>query len=70
MNDWSQDPKLAKVPPGMPELPAISREAADAQTEAVKKIMTEQGLDFGPAYDVYIREQQRTPVDESGWDAA
>lgn len=31
---------------------------ADRQTEAVKKIMAEQGLNYGPAYDVYIDQQQ------------
>lgn len=32
----------------------ISLADADRQTEAVKKIMAEQKLEFGPAYDVYI----------------
>lgn len=36
----------------------ISLADADRQTEAVKKIMTEQGLDFGPAYDVYIDRER------------
>lgn len=48
----------------------ISEQAAVAQTEAVKRIMAEQGLDFGPANDEYIRLRQQVPVDESGWDAA
>lgn len=32
----------------------ISERDAIAQTEAVKKIMAERKMDFGPAYDVYI----------------
>lgn len=45
----------------------ISQADADAQTEAVKQIMAEQKLDFGPAYDVYIareiaRNQRDSPV--------
>lgn len=32
----------------------ISQVDADRQTEVVKTIMTKQGLDYGPAYDVYI----------------
>lgn len=36
----------------------ISRADADQQTEAVKKIMAEQGLNYGPAYDVYIKRQR------------
>lgn len=37
--------------------PVISLADADRQTEAVKKIMAEQGLNYGPAYDVYIHRQ-------------
>lgn len=36
----------------------ISQADADRQTEAVKEIMAEQGLDYGPAYDVYIEREQ------------
>lgn len=36
----------------------ISQADADRQAEAVKKIMVEQKLEFGPAYDVYIANQQ------------
>lgn len=37
----------------------ISQADADRQTEAVKKIMMEQRLEFGPAYDAYIERQQQ-----------
>lgn len=43
-----------------PPVCSISLADADRQTEAVKKIMVEQKLEFGPVYDVYIdREQTR-----------
>jgi hypothetical protein len=61
----------------------ISEADADAQTEAVKTIMVEQKLDFGPAYDFYIKNKAfdhafpeghlpgpNDAVDMSGWDAA
>lgn len=40
----------------------ISQVDADRQTEAVKKIMAEQKLDFGPAYNKLIERQQRDRV--------
>lgn len=47
----------------------ISLADADRQTEAVKEIMAEQGLDYGPAYDVYIERQQaqRAKTDNAMW---
>lgn len=36
----------------------ISQADADRQTEAVKEIMSKQGLNYGPAYDIYIDQEQ------------
>lgn len=36
----------------------VSVAEADRQSDAVKKIMADQKLDYGPAYDVYIRREQ------------
>lgn len=40
----------------------ISLADADRQTEAVKKIMVERKLDFGPAYGVYIDQEQTRKI--------
>lgn len=62
MNDWDQDPKLAHVPPGMPEPPklpittgTISERDALWQQDEIKSIMAEQGLNFDAATNVYIK---------------
>lgn len=47
----------------------ISLADAERQAEAVRKIMAEQRLEFGPAYDEYIARQQaqRTKTDNAMW---
>lgn len=42
-----------------PPVHSISQADADRQTEAVNKIMAEQKLNFGPAYNEHIARQQR-----------
>jgi hypothetical protein len=47
---------------------SMTQAAADRQMEAVRKIMAERGLDYGPALNYYIKQKQglmvlqQTPV--------
>lgn len=61
---------MGRISDYVPIPDSIPQVTADAQTEAVKLIMAEQKLDFGPAYDVYIATPPCAAVDMSGWGAA
>lgn len=67
MNDWSQDPELAKVPPEVPERPrntqhtgTIDERSALWQQDEIKTIMAEQGLNFDAAVNEFIRRHPQT----------
>lgn len=38
---------------------SMTQDAADKQQEAIKKIMAERKLDYGPAIDYYIKNKEK-----------